>query len=238
MVTAAGRIQSVADLARACLATDRRGRDTPEHAESPDTSTIFTLSRRPAPPVPVGGASERVDVDLRELVGRRLHDVTIVMGLDELRPLGRRTACRRHRWRLHRLTDVREDSSDWPRIDDEGNEPDVAAAYPCCSLSTLSPIQPTHPQNPIATSQLRANLHADFVAAGSPWVAEGSAGRGVAARWVAGSVSPAIRKFSLSHFSKTNPLGSGSGCLYPQKALEKRPMICAPTPLTTRKVGK
>lgn len=62
------------------------------------------------------------------LAAREVFAFAIFMGLDELMPLGRRPTRRRHRWRLHRLTDVREDSSYRPGIGDERDEPDITAA--------------------------------------------------------------------------------------------------------------
>ncbi len=92
----------------------------------PVSARILTLSRSPAPREPFGGTSERVDVDHGDLVGRSLDAISVVMGLDELGPVSRWPSGRRHRRWLQRLPDMGEDSSDWPRIDEECDEPDIA----------------------------------------------------------------------------------------------------------------
>jgi len=72
--------------------------------------------------------SEVVDVDHGQFVGRGLKDVAIVMDLHELAPVGGRVTSGRHRWRLERFAKMREDFPDRPRIGDECDQPDVAAA--------------------------------------------------------------------------------------------------------------
>ena len=52
--------------------------------------------------------SEAVDVDRRQLIGRRLEDVAIVVGLGELGPVGGWAAGGRDRWRLERFATMRE----------------------------------------------------------------------------------------------------------------------------------
>ena len=73
-------------------------------------------------------SSETVDVDCGQVVWRLLKDVAVVVDLNQLAPVGGRAAGGRDRWWLERFAQVREDLSDRPRLGDEGNEPDVAAA--------------------------------------------------------------------------------------------------------------
>ena len=72
--------------------------------------------------------SEAVDVDVGQLAGRRLKDCPVVVDLHELSQVGRRATGRRDgRW-LERFAQMREDLPDRPRLGDERDEPDVAAA--------------------------------------------------------------------------------------------------------------
>ena len=64
--------------------------------------------------------SERVDFDHGQVVARGLGDVTIVMRLDEIGPVDRRSAGGRERWRLERLAEVREDLPDRCRVGKAG----------------------------------------------------------------------------------------------------------------------
>jgi len=57
-----------------------------------------------------------------------LKDVAIVMDLHEFAPVGGRATSGRHRWRLERFAKMREDFPDRPRLRDERDQPDVAAA--------------------------------------------------------------------------------------------------------------
>ena len=57
---------------------------------------------------------------------RRLKDIAVVVGLDELAPVGGRPASGRDWRRFERFAEVGEDLPDWPRIGDECDEPDVA----------------------------------------------------------------------------------------------------------------
>ena len=59
---------------------------------------------------------------------RRLKDVAVVLGLNELVPVGRRAPRGCDWWRLERFAKMREDLPDRPRFRDEGDQPDVAAA--------------------------------------------------------------------------------------------------------------
>jgi hypothetical protein len=59
---------------------------------------------------------------------RRLKDVAVVMSLDKLAPVGRWAPGRRDGWWLQRLTEVCQNLSDRPKLRDERDEPDVAAA--------------------------------------------------------------------------------------------------------------
>ena len=52
--------------------------------------------------------SQRVDVDRRQLVGRRLKDVAVVVHLHELSPVGGRPASGRERRRFKRFAEVGE----------------------------------------------------------------------------------------------------------------------------------
>ena len=69
-----------------------------------------------------------MDIDRGQLIGRRLKDIAVVVGLDELAPVGGRPASGRERRWFERFAEVGEDLPDWPRIGDECDEPDVAAA--------------------------------------------------------------------------------------------------------------
>jgi hypothetical protein len=64
-----------------------------------------------------------VDVDVGQLVRRRLKDVAVVMHLHEFAPVGGRPTSGRDRRRFERFAEVREDLPDRPRI---GNERDAA----------------------------------------------------------------------------------------------------------------
>ena len=65
-----------------------RNRCPSEAPAPPRESWFFASGSRPALASPAAGVSERVDVDHRKLVELGLHDVTIVMSLNELGPLG------------------------------------------------------------------------------------------------------------------------------------------------------
>lgn len=49
-----------------------------------------------------------MDIDRGQLVGRRLKDIAVVVGLHELAPVGRRAARGRNGRQLERLTKMRE----------------------------------------------------------------------------------------------------------------------------------
>ena len=86
------------------------------------------------------------------------------MDLHELAPFGGRPASGRNRRRLERFAKVREDLADRPRLRDEGNEPDVAAA-PRAQERKLFP-DPRHqfrPRNPGGV--VRAGLFMSVAAA-------------------------------------------------------------------------
>jgi len=57
-----------------------------------------------------------------------LKDVAVVMGLDEFVPVGGRAPCRQKWRRLEWFAEMREDFPDRPRLRDERDQPDVAAA--------------------------------------------------------------------------------------------------------------
>ena len=67
-------------------------------------------------------------MDRGQFVGRGLKDVAIVMDLHELAPVGGRATSGRHWWRLERFAKMRKDFPDRPRLRDERDQPDVAAA--------------------------------------------------------------------------------------------------------------
>ena len=64
----------------------------------------------------------------RQLVGRFLKDVALVMDLHVFAPVGGRLANWRDWRRCERFTEVGENRPDRPRLGDERDEPDVAAA--------------------------------------------------------------------------------------------------------------
>jgi hypothetical protein len=66
-----------------------------------------------------------LDVDHRQLVYPSLEDVAVVMGLDELAPVGRRAAGGRHWRRLEWFTQVRENRPDRSRHSDKRDQADV-----------------------------------------------------------------------------------------------------------------
>jgi hypothetical protein len=72
--------------------------------------------------------AQPVDVDRRQLVGRGLKDVPIVVSLYELAPVGGRATGRQDWRRLERVAEVCQDLPNRPRTVDECDEPDVAAA--------------------------------------------------------------------------------------------------------------
>jgi hypothetical protein len=67
-----------------------------------------------------------VDVDRPQLVRRRLKEVTVVVNLAELAPVGGRPKSGRNRPRFERFAQVVEDLSDRARLRDERDQPDVA----------------------------------------------------------------------------------------------------------------
>ena len=73
-------------------------------------------------------SAEAVDVDHGQVCERGLKDVTIVVSLDELAPVGGRAPDRQDRRGLKRFAQVREDFLDRLRLRDERDQPDVASA--------------------------------------------------------------------------------------------------------------
>ena len=69
-----------------------------------------------------------------------MKDVAVVLGLNELVPVGRRAPRGCDWWWLERFAKMREDLPDRPWLRDEGNEPDVAAAVRALERKLL-----THP---------------------------------------------------------------------------------------------
>jgi hypothetical protein len=59
---------------------------------------------------------------------RRLKDCPVVVGLDNVAPVGGRATGRQDWRRLERFAEVCQDLPDRPRIGDECDQPDVAAA--------------------------------------------------------------------------------------------------------------
>jgi hypothetical protein len=84
--------------------------------------------------------SEAVDVDHRQLVYPSLEDVSVVMNLDKLGPVGGRPASRRDRRRFERFAKVGENLPDRPRLRDEGDQPDVAATARALERKLLPPL--------------------------------------------------------------------------------------------------
>jgi hypothetical protein len=72
--------------------------------------------------------SESVDVDVGQLVGRRLKNRPVVVGLNELAPVGGWPAGGSHGRRLERFAQMREDLPDRPWLGNERDESDVATA--------------------------------------------------------------------------------------------------------------
>jgi hypothetical protein len=70
--------------------------------------------------------TEAVDVDVGQLVGRWLKDCPVVVGLNELAPVGGWPAGGRHGWRLERFAEMCQDLPDRPWLGDERHQPDVA----------------------------------------------------------------------------------------------------------------
>jgi hypothetical protein len=87
--TGADQRRSIASRACSCLSG---GRVSFESLGIVSQVVNLHAERRSTPRAPLWRVSERIDIDFRELVGRRRHDVTAVMGVDRPRPLGRRTA--------------------------------------------------------------------------------------------------------------------------------------------------
>jgi len=72
--------------------------------------------------------SEAVDVDHRQVFGRRLNRVAFVMVLHEFAPVGGWAAGRRAGRTLERFAEMRKNLPDRPWLGDERDQPDVAAA--------------------------------------------------------------------------------------------------------------
>jgi hypothetical protein len=93
--------------------------------------------------------SEAVGVDHGHFVGRHLNRFPVVMSLDKRAPGGRWApgGCNR-RW-LERFAKMREDLPDRPRLRDERDQPDVAAAGGACKWKLLThPGHEFRPRNP------------------------------------------------------------------------------------------
>jgi hypothetical protein len=93
--------------------------------------------------------SEAIGVDRRQHVWRRLKDVAVCVDLHELAPVGGRAAGGRDWRRSERFAQVSEDLPDRPRLGDEGDQPDVAAARQALEGKLLShPHHQFRPCNP------------------------------------------------------------------------------------------
>ena len=80
---------------------------------------------------------------------RRLKDIPVVVDLREVGPVGGRATSRRHRRRFERFAQVGEDLPDRPRLRDERDQPDVAAAVRALERKLLPhPGQEFRPSNP------------------------------------------------------------------------------------------
>ena len=102
------------------------------------------------------------------------------MDLDELAPVGGRAPGRRDGWWLQRLAEVCENLPDGPRLRDERDQPDVAAAGWALERKLLPhPRDQFRPRNPRGV--VRAGLLIRVTAAcGAMTVAPMPAGRGLA----------------------------------------------------------
>jgi hypothetical protein len=89
-----------------CLATAKQPPKSPLHERC---FTVGTDLRRTRPTRGWLRRSQQVDVDHRQVVGRRLNRVAVVMGLHELAPVSGRATGRRDGSRLERLSQMRQD---------------------------------------------------------------------------------------------------------------------------------
>ena len=124
--------------------------------------------------------SEAVDVDRGQLVGRHLNRFAVVMSLDELVPVGRWTPGGCNRWGLERFAQMREDFPDRPRLRNERDQPDVAAARWALERELL-----THPGHEFRPRDSRRVVGAGLVmrvaaVSGAVTVVSMSAGRDLA----------------------------------------------------------
>ena len=93
-----------------------------------------------------------------------MKDIAGVVGLHELAPVGRRPASGRDWRRFERLAKMWENLTDWPRLSDECDQPDVAATVWSRKRKLLS--HPSHqlcPGNPGVV--VRAGLFMSVAAA-------------------------------------------------------------------------
>mgnify|MGYP006919672060 CR=1 FL=1 len=93
--------------------------------------------------------SEVVDIDHGKVFGRHVKDEAVVVGLNELAPIGRWAAGRRDVRRLERFAKMGQDLPDRPWLRDEGNQPDVTPAIRAPQRKLLP--HPRHelgPRNP------------------------------------------------------------------------------------------
>ena len=171
---------------RACRPS---GDGSPKRRASP-CGGVFLASAQTASQFGVPGASaacgryrsEAVDVDRGQLVWRGLQEVAVVLGLNELVPVGRRAPRGCDWWRLERFAKMREDLPDGPRLRDERDQPDVAAARWALERKLLpNPGHQFRPRNPRGVVRaglvIRIRVTASFRAV---TVAPMPAGRGVA----------------------------------------------------------
>ena len=109
-----------------------------------------------------------------------MKDNAVVLGLNELVPVGRRAPRGCDWWRLERFAKMREDLPDRPRLRDERDQPDVTAARWALERKLLpNPGHQFRPRNPGGV--MRAGLLIRGAAAsGAVTVAPMPAGRGLA----------------------------------------------------------
>ena len=110
---------------------------------------------------------------------RRLEECPVVMGLHELVPVGGRATSGRHRRRFEWFVEVCENLPDRPRLCDERDQPDVAAARWALKRKLLPyPRHELGPRNPRRVVRAGLSMRVTTASCGAT-VVRMSAGRGV-----------------------------------------------------------
>ena len=110
---------------------------------------------------------------------RRLEECPVVMGLHELVPVGGRATSGRHRRRFEWFVEVCENLPDRPRLCDERDQPDVAAAPRALERKLLPyPRHELGPRNPRRVVRAGLSMRVTTASCGAT-VVRMSAGRGV-----------------------------------------------------------